>query len=42
MISKAARPGMEDVPLEMNTFGGGSIFIEIHDFAKFHEIHEIY
>ena len=41
MISEAARPGMEDVPLENEYIWGVSIFIEVHDFAKFHEIHEI-
>jgi len=38
MIPEAARPGMEEGRGEMNTFGGGSISIEIHDFTKFHEI----
>ena len=41
MIPEAARPGMEGPPLENKYILGGSIFIEINNFAEFHENHEI-
>lgn len=41
MIPEPARPGMEEGRGENQYIWGGSIFIEINNFAEFHENHEI-